>query len=99
MAKEAHSEPRVNPIATEEPQPEKSNSGGTSGSGSGTQSASDDFETSNNQYDFEQIFEDQALSKEEEELFNQLKARETPVTEDVTPPVEERKEDGQEVVP
>lgn len=35
--------------------------------------SSDDFD---NQYDFEQIFEDQALSKEEEELFNQLKAEE-----------------------
>ena len=29
-----------------------------------------------NNYNFEQIFEDQALSKEEEELFNQLKKRE-----------------------
>jgi hypothetical protein len=47
--------------------------------GSGTVTSSDDFD---NQYDFEQIFDDEALSKEEEELFNQLKAREA-ATEEV----------------
>lgn len=43
------------------------------------QSASDDLSDDNlngNQYDFEQIFENQQMSKEEEELFNQLKERE-----------------------
>lgn len=47
--------------------------------GSSGQSASDDFSDDNmpgNQFDFQQIFDNQDMSKEEEELFNQLKAQE-----------------------
>ena len=49
----------------------KSANSGTSGA------QSDDWSDENlqsNAYNFEQIFDNQALSKEEEELFNQLKA-------------------------
>ena len=67
--KEKRSEPRKEPPIVPE----------LSASGSGN-TQSDDFD---NQYDFEQIFEDYALSKEEEELFNQLKAREAATTEEV----------------
>ena len=55
-------------------QSDKSGKSGNSGT-SGTQS--DDWSDENlqpNAYNFEQIFDNEALSKEEEELFNQLKA-------------------------
>ena len=53
----------------------------SSGKGSEPSGQSDDWNSSQElenqpQYNFEQIFEDQALSQEEEELFNQLKQRE-----------------------
>lgn len=66
-----------------------------------SKSGSDDWVGNEDQnYDFEQIFDDQALSKEEEELFNQLKANEQHdggQTFDLTKERSDREEEKREI--
>ena len=58
---------------------QQSDKSGKSANSGASGAQSDDWSDDNlqpNNYNFEQIFDNQALSKEEEELFNQLKAQE-----------------------